>query len=85
LGQYDPIFQGIDTTNPKVRPKILTVQLENTSCWGKFILREGDKLTLGGKYIKYNTLSNYPENFRGARLLLGGLRPPSPLLSCGPA
>jgi len=31
---------------------------------------------LGEKYTKCNKINNKSENFRGARLLLGGLRPP---------
>jgi len=63
-------------------------QLQSIPWWSKNILRRGANARLGGgqKYTKYDKINNNSENFRRAKLLLGGLCPSCPLsYSYGPA
>jgi len=40
--------------------------------WEKKILRGGRRTNVWGEYTKYNKIYKNSENFRGARLMLGG-------------
>jgi len=50
----------------------------------KFVRDEANACLGRQKYTKYNKINNNSENFRGAKLLLGGICLLPSLLSCGP-
>jgi len=55
-----------------------TPQVENIPWRGKNIWGGANERLEGQKYTKYNKIDNNSENFKGARLLPGGLRSPGP-------